>query len=92
VEHPEQAQDIKAHEQKSVTIIVNGRKKEFFGKEITFEQVVKLAFEKPPYGENTMFTVTYKRGHGDKEGSMLPGDSVKAKEGMVFNVTATDKS
>lgn len=78
--------------QHAVIIIVNGRKKEFTGREINFEQVVRLAFEAPPYGENTMFTVTYKRGHGGHEGSMLPGDSVKVKEGMVFNVTATDKS
>jgi len=92
LEHQEQTPDAKAHEHKPVTIIVNGRKKEFLGKEITFEQIVKLAFETPPYGENTMFTVTYKRGQGDKEGSMLPGDSVKVKDGMVFNVTATDKS
>ena len=92
MEHQEQAHDPHSHEHKPVTIIVNARKKEFSGKEITFEQVVKLAFETPPYGENTMFTVTFKRGHGDKEGSMLPGDRVKVKEGMVFNVTATDKS
>lgn len=92
MEHQAQSHDPQSDEHKPVTIIVNARKKEFSGKEITFEQVIKLAFETPPYGENTMFTVTYKRGHGDKEGSMLPGGSVKVKEGMVFNVTATDKS
>ena len=80
-------------DEKALTIIVNGREKEITGKEVTFEEVVKLAFADPPYGENTMFTVTYKRGHGNKpEGSMLLGDTVKVKKGMVFNVTATDKS
>lgn len=84
--------DTKSHEGKPVTIVVNGRKKEFTGATITFEQVVKLAFDAPPQGPNIMFTVTYKHGYGESEGSMLPGDSVKVKAGMVFNVTATDKS
>lgn len=77
----------------TVTIIVNGRKKEVTGPEISFEQVVRLAFDSAPYGENTLFTVTFKRGHGGRvEGSLLPGESVKVKDGMIFNVTATDKS
>jgi multiubiquitin len=78
---------------KTDTIIVNGRPREFTGKEITYDQVVRLAYENPPYGENTIFTVTYKRGDNHKpEGSLVAGDSVKVKDGMVFNVVATDKS
>ena len=81
------------HGDEHVTIIVvNARKKEWREKEITFEQVTKLAFEVPPYGENTLYTVTYKRGPDGREGSMLPGDSVKVKNEMIFNVTATYKS
>lgn len=77
----------------TVTIIVNGRRKEVSGREISFEQIVRLAFEAPPFGENTVYSVTYKRGHGDRPaGSMLPGDVIRVKEGMVFNVTVTDKS
>lgn len=79
--------------ERTTTIIVNARQKEWAEKEITFEQVVQCAFESPPYGDNTIFTVTYNRGHGDKpQGTMVDGDSVKVKEGMIFNVTATDKS
>lgn len=76
-----------------VTIVVNGREKVVTSKELTFEEVVALAFDKPPSGPNIMFTVTYRRAHGNKpEGALSPGESVKVKEGMIFNVTATDKS
>jgi hypothetical protein len=82
----------KKHE-KTVTIIVNGRPKEVTEKEITYEEIVNLAFDNnPPTGENVVITVTYSKGEGHKEGSLLPGDSVKVKDGMIFNVTPTDKS
>lgn len=81
------------HHEKEVTIVVNGREKTVTGKELTFAQLVSLAFETPPTGENIVFTITYRRGHGDKpEGTLVEGEDVKIKKGMIFNVTATDKS
>ena len=78
---------------KEVTIIVNGREKTVSGKELSFNQLVKLAFDNPPTGEFICFTITYRRGHGNKpEGTLNEGESVKIKQGMIFNVTATDKS
>jgi hypothetical protein len=76
-----------------VTIIVNARAKTWTEKDISFEQVVKLAFPTPPPGENIVYTVTYRKGEGHKpEGTLTQGESVKVKDGMIFNVTATDKS
>jgi len=77
---------------KDITIIVNGREKTVTSKELTFDEVVDLAFEDPQRGPNIVFTITYRRGHGNKEGSLLEGQSVKVKDGMIFNVTRTDKS
>jgi hypothetical protein len=78
---------------KVLTIIVNARPKEVTTKELSFAQVVALAFESPPAGENIVFTVTYRKGEGNKpEGTLVEGDTVKIKDGMIFNVTATDKS
>lgn len=78
---------------KTYNIVVNGRPKTVVTKELTFATVIALAFDNPSTGENTIFTITYRRGNGDKpEGSMVEGDTVKIKEGMIFNVTATDKS
>jgi hypothetical protein len=78
---------------KDFTIIVNGRQKVVTEKEISFAKIVALAFDNPPTGENIIFTVTYRKGEVDKqEGTLVTGETVKIKDGMIFNVTATDKS
>ncbi len=76
----------------TITIIVNARPKPVEKEEISFEEIIRLAYDNPPSGPNWVFTVTYHRGHGNKEGSLHPTETVKAKDGMVFDVTATDKS
>lgn len=74
-------------------IIVNGREKIVTEHELSYIDVVRLAFENPTINENIVYTVTYKRGHDHKpEGTMVEGDTVKVKPGMIFNVTRTDKS
>ncbi len=83
----------KGKDEKEIVIVVNGREKTVTGKELTFAELVALAFDNPPTGENIVFTITYRRGHGEKpEGTLTDGESVKIKKGMIFNVTATDKS
>jgi hypothetical protein len=78
---------------KDFTIVVNGRERVVTSKELTFDEVVGLAFDNPPTGPNITFTITYRRGHGEKpEGSLVEGGAVKVKDGMIFNVKATDKS
>jgi len=82
-----------AHNNKDITIIVNGRQKVVADKELSFAEIVALAFDNPPSGPNIVFTITYRRGQGNKpEGTLAEGETVKVKEGMIFNVTATDKS
>lgn len=79
--------------QKEYTIIVNGRQKMVTKKELSFIEIIALAFDNPPTGPNIVFTVTYRKGEGNKpEGTLIEGETVKIKNGMVFNVTATDKS
>lgn len=80
-------------QEKTRSIIVNGRPKEVTQKELSFADVVALAFAQPPAGANTLFTVTYRRGQGNKpEGTLVAGEALRVKEGMIINVTATDKS
>lgn len=80
-------------DEKPTTIIVNGRPREVTDKEIAFEALVALAFNNsPPTGENIVITVTYSKGEDGKQGTLLPGQTVKVKKDMVVNVTATDKS
>jgi hypothetical protein len=78
---------------KEYDIIVNGREKIWHEKEISFDQVVILAYGEISDDQNVIYTVTYKRGHGNQhEGTMVKGDVVKVKKGMIFNVTKTNKS
>jgi hypothetical protein len=79
---------------RDTTIIINGQEKITVTKELAFEEVVSLAYDgDPPSGPNWEFSVTYRRGRGEKpKGSLVAGQSVLVKEGMIFNVRATDKS
>jgi hypothetical protein len=83
----------KPDHEKSVDIIVNGQVKQVTAQELAFEAVVNLAFDNnPPTGPDVVITVTYSKGEGGKQGSLLPGDRVAVKDDMVFNVKATNKS
>lgn len=85
--------DDKVKGPKDVTIIVNTRKHNVPKNEgISFKAVVALAYPTAPAGGNVDFTVMYQRGEGNKDGTLVSGQSVKVKDGMVFDVTPTDKS
>ena len=76
-----------------IEITVNGREKVVTSGELSFDEVVRLAFDPPPSGPYIMITVTYRNGAGrPREGTLGAGQSVKVQDGTVFNVTATDKS
>jgi hypothetical protein len=83
-----------SHSDHQVTVIVNGVEKIVTAKELSFEEVVSLNYDgNPPTGENWVFTVAYRRGEGQKPaGRLTKGQTVKVKDGMIFDVTATDKS
>ena len=84
-----QAEHGKAHK---VTIIVNGRERSVEEKDVSFEEAVELAFPGSPSGPNLVYTVAYRKAAGNRSGDLLPGQSVKVKEGTIFDVTQTDKS
>ncbi|HNB54026.1 MAG TPA: multiubiquitin domain-containing protein, partial [Anaerolineales bacterium] len=79
--------------EKEITIIVNGQKKVVKAKELSFAEVVALAFSPVPTGPDVMFTITFQKGpHPKAEGHLYEGATVKIKNGMIFNVTSTNKS
>lgn len=83
------------HEKHEITIYVNTRPKTVTkNEEITFERAVDLAYDSnPPSGPNVEITVMYQRAEGNKDGTLVPGGRpVKAKEGMILDVSATDRS
>jgi hypothetical protein len=74
-------------------IIVNGQQKTVTTKTVSYEEIVKLAFPDPITGPNIIYTVGYEDGpHHNPSGSLMPGGKVKVKDGMIFDVTPTDKS
>lgn len=84
---------MKENEHKKVTIIVNGEPHEEEKNEITYAEVVTLAFSDFPQHPERTYSVTYQRGHGEKpEGILSPGGTVKVKDGMIFKVSITGQS
>ncbi len=81
------------YSQKEFRIIVNARPKDVTERVLSFAQIVALAFQTPPQGQNVMFTITYRNGpKKTPEGTLPEGGTVKIKDGMIFSVTPTDKS
>lgn len=72
------------------TIYVNTKKRTTTAWELSFEQIVALAFN--PVPPNAKFTVTYQHGLHDHEGSLRLGQKVRIVDGMCFDVTETSES
>jgi len=71
-----------------VTIVVNSQEKIINSSELSYAEVVQLA-----YGEKSkdfIYTITYRGGDSVKpEGILMPDFSVGVMSGMIFNVTDT---
>lgn len=82
------------HPQK-ITVLVNGEEKVLppHTKQLSYEEIVKLAYGMLPTNPNTIYTVAYSNGPIENpKGTLTRGRSVLVKEGMVFNVSKSDKS
>jgi hypothetical protein len=76
---------------KLVSVTINSRPFDLEKDDISFEELVALAFPDGA-GENPLYRVSYRRGQGNKSGTLAAGQSVKVKEGMEFNVDVTNRS
>jgi len=86
-------QDEHFYSQKAINIIVNGQRKEVTETRLSYDQVAKLAFPVPPPGQNIAYLIGYRHGPpANPKGSLLEGESVRIKDGMIFDVTPTDRS
>ena len=78
---------------KEVTIVVNGTPHEVLKEEISYDEVVTLAFPDYPDHPERTYSVTYKRGNGNKPtGILSPNSTVNVKDGMEFKVKHTGQS
>jgi hypothetical protein len=82
------------HDPHTVTVIVNGRPKTVAkNAELSFWDVVKLAFDAPQTGDGIQYTIQFTRGPNNKpSGALVEGQTVKVKDGMEFDVTPTNRS
>lgn len=79
-------------DKKETTIIVNTREHVWGEHKISYEQVVVLAFGSIDSNPDTIYTVTFKKGPENKEGSLVAGKDTPVKDGMIFNVSRTNRS
>jgi hypothetical protein len=89
-EHPEHPE----HPNR-LTVLINGEEKLLLPhvQRLSYEEIVKLAYGVLPTNPNTIYTVAYSNGPSENpKGTLTRGRSVMVKEGMVFNVSKSDKS
>lgn len=78
---------------KEYGIIINAKKVTVTGHKINYDTIVSLANITPTSTNGLLFVVLYERGNSDNAtGSLTQGQDVAIREGMVFHVTATNKS
>lgn len=76
-----------------VIIIVNGSSKKWEKKQISFVELIILAYGTYVDKPTMVYTVAYEDGpKQNSEGSMVKGQVVFVKNKMIFHATATDKS
>lgn len=79
--------------QKELNLIVNAREKSWTMDNISFEQLIGLAFGAYDSNPSRGYTASYCDGPKEnREGIMVKGSAVFVKNKMKFDVTATDKS
>lgn len=73
-------------------IVVNARPRTVTGRQVTFEQIVELAFP-GPHEPNTIFSMTYRHAASTPHaGELAAGGIVVVKNGTIFNVSQTVRS
>lgn len=73
-------------------IIVNARKRTVKGNEVSFEEIVQLAFP-GSHDPTVAFSMTFRHAASEPHaGELGPGGHVKVKNGTIFNVTKTIRS
>jgi hypothetical protein len=67
-------------------IIVNGSANEVDASRMSYDDVIRIAFNGRPVGHPS---VTYRNASGPADGILMPGADIGVREGTVFNVCHT---
>ena len=75
-----------------MNIIVNGSKKTTDKEFLSYNDIVRLAYD-PDKRRNAIHSIVYSGGESPKrEGMVYPSESVKVTEGMRFSAVVTDQA
>jgi hypothetical protein len=75
-----------------ITIIVNGAPRKWQKPQISYEELVNLIANQEAQKTNP-FTIQYSHGPAETpQGTLTPGQNIKIKSGMVFDVTRTSSA
>ena len=78
---------------KTFLITINGRQRQVDHDELSFDELVNLAFDDPARGPQIVFTITFRNAAGRiPEGELDEGQRLKVRDGTIINVTRTDQS
>lgn len=78
---------------KDYDIIVNAEEKVVEDANVTFDQIVELAFPGHPNDPNVLYSITFEHAKDPKQGTLAPGGTVEVKNhGTIFDVTQTNRS
>lgn len=81
------------YSQKTFTVILNGAQEFITKRRLTFEEIVKMAFPNPSPDPNIIYTVAYRNGPPENpKGILLPGQTLRLKDGIEIDVTQTVRS
>lgn len=81
------------HAKTNVTIIVEGTPHQWEKKKISYAEVVTLEVPDYAHHPDITYSVTFTNGPNNRpEGDLAKGESVKVKDGMIFNVSETGQS
>ena len=78
---------------KMFLITVNGRQRQVERDELSFDELVDIAFDDPARGPQIVFTITFREAGGRiPEGELDEGQRLKVRDGTIINVGRTDQS
>ena len=91
--HVALTQDDHFYSQRAFDIFVNTVDKAVTKRRLTFDDLVRIEFGVAPQGPNIKITIDYSNGPpANPKGSLRKGQSVRIRNGMEFDVSATDRS
>lgn len=79
------------------TIILNGRSTAITANILSYNDIVRLAFEQrgKPWSKKVVYTVTYSGAHSHNEraaGSLMPGEFIIIRDGTVIDAAVTNNA